>query len=604
MLRKIGVNTGIIFLLFIIGVTRLYANTSSVDVSLDAPRVVSLDEQFRVVYSVNTSPDNFISPDFIGFNVLAGPSTSTRSSVQIINGQRTESFQYSYTFILQAKDIGKFNIPSETAVVKGKHYSYQSKTIEVVAASNNKRESAADALEVSNDDIFLRLELNKSRVVVGEPILATLKLYTRVPISGFEDVRFPSFDGFWSQEVDTPQNIEFIRESVDGKIYEAALLRRYVLFPQKSGQLSIDAAEIVTLLRIRSQRSSSRTLLDDFFDSYQTIRKRVSSKRGNVIVSELPSGAPITFSGAVGDFRLSAKLSSNNVVANEAITLSVTIDGAGNMNMIESPVFDLPSGFEVYQTKVIDRTTKGVRGFSGSKVFETPIIPRAPGEYIIPELKFSYYDVSKRGYVTLTTEALKLEVSGSSSDITSSQSGVVSVNRQGVRTIAQDIRFIHSKANLFNYRGYFFVGSTFFFLIFISIILCFIFIDRYLAKVKARKSDVVGIKNRRANKVAKLRLKQTKELMLQRKVVDFYEELYRALIGYISDKYNVSISDLSKDRLSEILTEKKINEELIISILDVIERCEMARFAPVDDIDNMEDIYNLSVELISNLERR
>ncbi len=604
MLRKSIVIRGVIFLMILFGASGLYANSSSIEVSLDAPRVVSLDEQFRVVYSVNSSPDSFITPDFVGFNVLAGPSTSTRSSVQIINGQRTESFQYSYTFILQAKAVGKYTIPSASAVVKGKNYSSNSKSIEVVAASTDKSESNSGVGDISNEDIFLKLELNKSKAVIGEPILATIKLYTRVPISGFEDVRFPSFDGFWSQEVETPQNIEFVRESVDGRIYDAALIRKYVLFPQKSGQLSIEPSEIVTMLRVRSQRSSTRSLIDDFFDSYQTVRKRVISRRGAVMVSTLPSGAPMSFMGAVGQFDISAKLSSSNVSVNEALTLSVTISGWGNMNMIEAPQFEIPSGIESYQTKTDDKTAKGVKGYSGSKVFETPIIPRAPGEYIIPKLSFSYFDISKREYVTISTNPLELVVSGSVNDTSRGEGGFLSVNRQGVRTLAEDIRFIKSDFNLWKSKGYFFIGSVFFYIFILIILLCFIILDRYLSKLKARKSDVVGIKNRRANKVAKQRLKKSRELLIQKRVSEFYEELYRALIGYVSDKYNIPFSDLSKEKLHEILSNRNIDENLIISIIDIMERCEMARFAPVSDVDNIESIYNLAVDLISNLEKK
>jgi hypothetical protein len=580
----------------------LYAQTS---LTVDVPRVVESGESFRLVYTVNAEPSSFNPPTtFAGLDLLAGPSQSRMSSTQIINGKRTESFQISYTYILQASSEGKYTIPSASVIVDGKTYSSQSVVVEVVKSEGKsaKSDSGTTTGTVSSDDLFIRVFVNKNRVVKGEPLTATIKLYTRVSISGFEDVRFPSFNGFWSQETETPQNIEFVRENIDGKIYNAALLRRYLLVPQQSGSLTIDPVEMICQVQIRSSTATSRSIFDDFFDSYQTLRKRVSSTAVRVTVDALPPGAPESFLGGVGEFSLKSSLSRDSVNANEALSLLVTVTGTGNINLIETPKVEIPNGIEVYDTKISDNSSRGSGGASGSKQYEFPLIPRGPGVYTIPGVEFSYFDIAKRRYVTLRSQDMVLRVGRDSGGGATGTSLSLGVNRQVVRSISDDIRYIHTKSAKLRKGNQFFFASLSYFISLIALVLLFFVMERVLSKRIERNRDVAGVKNRRANKVARTRLRNAESLLKQGLYTGFYEELHRAVLGYISDKLNLSFVDLSRDKIKSALDLKRVRPEHSEELLSLLEQCEYARYAPDPGGGEMESNYTRAMNLISRME--
>lgn len=580
----------------------LFAQTSF---TVDVPRVVESGESFRLVYTVNAEPSSFNPPTFTGIDLLAGPSQSRMSSTQIINGKRSESLQISYTYILRAPSEGKFTIPSASVVVDGKSYSSQSVVVEVVKTDgkSDKKDSEATVGSVGNDDLFIRVFVNKSRVVKGEPLTATIKLYTRVSISGFEDVRFPSFNGFWSQETETPQNIEFVRENIDGKIYNAALLRRYLLLPQQSGTLTIDPVEMICQVQIRSSSSTSRSVFDDFFDSYQTVRKRVGSSAVRVTVDPLPDGAPSSFLGGVGKFTLNTTLSRDSVNANEALSLIISVSGTGNINLIEAPKVEFPSGIEVYDTKISDNSSRGSGGASGSKQFEFPIIPRGPGVYTIPGVEFTYYDIAQKRYITLKSQDNVLKVGrDSGGGATGGNALSLGVNQQAVRSVSDDIRYINTKNHKLRRGSQFFFASAGYFISLIVLITLFFAVEKILSKRVERGRDVAGAKNRRANKVAKTRLKNADSLLKQGLTTGFYEELHRALLGYISDKLNLSLVDLSREKIKLSLDQKSVKPEHTQELLSLLEQCEYARYAPDPAGGEMELNYSRSMNLISRME--
>jgi len=336
---------------------------------VEAPNVVSQSETFRVVYTADGKVSDFRGPDFAGFSVLAGPSQSSMSSTQIINGKMSHTVEVSYTYILQPREVGKFTISPASASVDKKNVSSRSVSIEVVAdaaggsggqgasqgssqgggsasGSQGGQGSAAPKSGNQSGDIQLKLLLNKSKVVKGEPVIATLKLYSRANISGFEDASFPTFNGFWSQEIEAPSNISFSRETLNGVIYDAAVLRKWMLLPQQSGEITIDPAELVCGVQVASQSSSSRSIFDGFFETYQTVRKRVSTPAVKVAVTSLPAGAPTSFTGGVGNFTMDVKMSQDSLTAHEAASMTVTISGTGNMNLIEAPKIAFPADFE------------------------------------------------------------------------------------------------------------------------------------------------------------------------------------------------------------------------------------------------------------------
>ncbi len=577
--------------------------------TVDVPRVVGLDENFRLVFTAGGEPSSFNPPQLKDFDVLAGPTTSTMTSTQIINGKRTDSYQVSYTYILQPRNIGTFSISSASAVIGGKTYHTNPVSVEVVKGeANNSGNSSGTSSQKSNgtissDDIFMKMSVSKGRVVKGESLLATLKLYTKVPIGGFENVKFPTFNGFWSQEIDTPSNIEFTRETVNGKIYNAAVLRRYMLIPQQTGNLVIDPSEMTCLVQVRASSGGSRSMFDDFFDSYQTIKKRVTASSINVNVSPLPSGAPPTFSGGVGDFQLSAQLTKDTINANEAVSLKVSISGSGNLNLVEAPKITFPSDFEVYDTKISDNTSKSGKGTSGTKEFEYPLIPRGAGVFELGPVVFSYYDIGAKKYKTLTSEKLTLRVGqAAEGSANSSASLPMGVNKQSVKSIGNDVRYIRSGISGLVRGNHFFFGSVTFFALIVLIIASFFLMDKFFSKRIERNMDIAGVKNRRANKVARAKLRNAESLMKQNLYSAFFEELHRAILGYCSDKLNLSLADLSREKIASSLEEKSVSKEHTEELLALIEVCEYARYAPDQDKPEMGQNYQRAIKLISDLE--
>ena len=331
-------------------------------ISVEVHNIVEVDERFNVVFVVEGehSPSEFNWDAGSDFTVVWGPQKGSSTSIQMINGKTTRSSQTSYTYILQAKNTGTFTIQPATAKVKGNTITSKPVSIQVVSGnSGGNAGSASQAKPQGQDagqatsaesDIFMRLTLSRSSVVVGEPVTATLKIYHRANLVGFENARFPSFKGFWSQEVETPSNIEFQREQVNGTMYNSAVLRKWVLIPQKSGDQPIDPAEIVCLVNVQRRRSGTGSIFDDFFGSdYATVRQRVSTKAATLHVTPLPAGAPASFGGGVGEFSVQARLSKDSLKTHDAASLIITLSGKGNIALLEAPKVSFPPDFEAYE---------------------------------------------------------------------------------------------------------------------------------------------------------------------------------------------------------------------------------------------------------------
>lgn len=582
--------------------------------TVEAPTVVTVDETFRIVFTAEGRMSDFDWPGSGDFTIVWGPQSGSMSSTSIVNGKRTSTHQETRTYLMQATKEGKFTLPGATATVDKENIASRSFTIEVVgsAQQNRNQGQSQDSQQqqggqnqdvasgtISNNDIFLKMTLSKSSVVKGEPLIATLKLYTRADIAGFEDIHFPTFNGFWSREVDTPQNIEFNRENVNGTIYNAALLRRYMLIPQQTGSLTIEPAEMVCQLRVRTAPSSPRSFFDDFFDSYQTIRKRLSTSQLKVNVKPLPAGAPASFGGGVGDFKISASFSKDALKAHEASSLVVTVSGKGNMSMLEAPKVDFPSDFEVYDIKTSEKISAD--GTSGSKTFEYPFIPRSHGDFKVGPVLYSYYDIAKGEYKTLSSGDLPITVE-KGEDVTGGGVVMPGISRQGVKNLAEDIRYITTGSAGLKRDGHFFAGSLAFYIAVTAIVVLFFIASALLKAAALRRKDVVGSKNRKANKMARLRLKQAGEYLKQNISGAFYEEMHKALLGYVSDKLAIPAADLSKDRISEVLGERGVDAGLTGRLLELLDECDFARYAPESARTSMTDQYENAVNIISELE--
>ena len=583
------------------------------DIKVEAPNVVAADEQFNVTFIIEGEdrPTDFQWSAGSDFQILWGPQSGSSTSIQIINGKCKKSSQTTYTYVVRPAASGKFVLPRATAKVKGKDIQSGSVTIQVAAAgaassSSSRPQSSQQGGQtqqrtqtgIQDSDIFLKMDLSRTKVVVGEPIIATLKLYQRVNIGGFENVTFPTFNGFWSQEIEAPTNIEFTREVYDGQIYNSALLRKFVIIPQQEGQINIDPAEMVCLVNIRVSPGGT-SIFDGFFDDYRTVRKKVSTGPVTVNVSPLPAGAPASFGGGVGTFSISAQVSRDSLKTHEAASLLVTISGKGNISLLEAPKVKFPPDMEVYDTKVSEKVDKG--GLSGSKYYEFPFIPRSHGDFVIEPVKYSYYDVNQGRYVTLETAPIPVNVARSNE---TDAGGVVIAgpSQKDVKTLGSDIRFINTKSPELASKGSFLVDSVIFWIL-TAVIAVLAFLSWLVfRRVAARRADVVGTKNRKATKMALGRLRLADTFLKQNLYTAFYEELHKALLGFISDKLNIPVAELSRDRISESLAEEKVDTKYIDTFISILDACEYARYAPDAGHDAMAAHYAEAVDVISSID--
>ena len=595
-----------IILLFVAAVA--FAQT---EIQVQMHNVVAADEQFNVTFVIEgeNNPSGFTWAPGEDFSLLWGPQQGRSTSVQIINGKTTRSVQTTYTYVLKPVKVGKFTLPQATAKVKGKEITSAPVTVEVVQSGTSSSASGQQSRQrpssqgqqsgvVSDSDIFLRLSLSRTNVVIGEPIIATLKLYQRVNIAGFESASFPTFNGFWSQETEAPTNIEFSRETYDGQIYNSALLRKFVLIPQHEGSIKIDPAELVCLVQMRVS-SGGTSIFDGFFDDYRIVRKKVVSAPVTVNVSALPQGAPASFGGGVGQFSMSAKLSKDSLKTHEAASLLITLSGNGNVSLLEAPKVSFPPDMEVYDTKISEKVEKG--GLSGSKFYEFPFIPRSHGDFVIEPVKYSYYDVASKKYVTLETQPIHFTVEKGNE---TEPSGYVAKGStpKDVRNLGSDIRFISTKDAMLAPKGEFMVGSGLFWALLAIIIVAsaaVYFVDRKYAK---RRADVVGTRNRRATKMALKRLQLAGTFLKQNLYTAFYEELHKALLGFISDKLNIPVAELSRDRICESLKERNVADSYIDTFISILDACEFARYSPSAGNEAMAAHYNAAVDVISSID--
>ena len=578
-------------------------------IKVQAPNLVALDEQFNVTFIISgeNAPSSFDWNAGDDFQLVWGPQKGTSTSLTIVNGQRTKTSQTTFTYVLLPKQAGKFQLAPATATVKGEQVTSGRHGIEVVSGGTSQsgqsqpqgrqegsQSQAGSTGTVSNEDIFLRLTLSKNRAVVGETISATLKLYQRVNIAGFEDAKFPTFNGFWSQEVMAPTNIEFQRENVGNVIYNSAILRSWTLIPQQAGEIKIEPAELVCLVNVRAPSSGMGSIFDSFFqDDYQTIRKRVTSKAFTVQVSPVPAGAPASFGGGVGSFRMSTALSRDSLQTHDAASLKVTISGKGNVALLEAPKVVFPADFEVYDVKVTES--------AASKTFEYPFIPRSHGEFVIPAVEYSYYDVAAGKYVTLTGEDMPVSVSRGSETASAGTSGQLEQlsNRKDVKSLGSDIRYISAAVPAMHPSGRMFAGSTLFWILAAFLLLVASGLYLSLRNIAKRRADVVMTRKRAATKMARRRLSNAGDYLGKNLYSAFYEELHKALLGYVSDKLGMDAADMSKDNMASGLSEKGVPEGVVADFVGLLDACEFARYSPDAGHEAMNTHFESAVSVIS-----
>ncbi len=573
------------------------AFTASAQIKVSVPGVVSVGETFNLQFTIeDQKPSDFNWAGAEGLETVWGPQTGSSSSISIVNGKTTKSSSYTYTYVLTASAEGQYTIPSATATVKGGTITSKAVSLKVVKGSAQNQSAAQGAPQqssgsISSNDIFLRLTLSSRSVVIGESIRADLKLYQRVSIAGFEDVHFPSFSGFWSQETFSASQIEFHREALGDEVYNVALLRSYELIPQQTGDLTIDPAEIVCLVNVRTQ-SAPRSLFDSFFqDDYRTLRKRVSTPEQTVHVRALPEPQPDSFCGGVGRFSFDASLTRDSLAAHDAASLVIRIGGKGNLSLIEAPKVHFPADFDTYDVKVSEK--------DGKRVFEYPFIPRSHGSFDIDGLDFTYYDTASKSYRTLSAGPLHIEVSRTDTGETV-PSGIQSfagVSARDVRDIGSDIRYIATaEPSKWKRRAEFFVFSPLFLGLAALLLVAAVAVCLFVRKLRRNRSDVAGTRRKGASKMARTRLAKAGEYMKAGLYGAFYEELHRALLGFAADRFALDASQLDKETIREKLALGPADDYVAL-----IDACEFARYSPSDDSALMEEHYRSALELFSQI---
>lgn len=611
----------------VLGASGIWAQNSF---KVEAPNVVGEGERFLVKFVANGEVSNFNPPSFAGADVIAGPTTSTSWSSTIINGKRSSSYTKTYTYVLEASDQETVTVSSASAEIEGTVYTTKSLSIEVVKGSSsqssatqgqNQQQASGQPSAASSQpqnrsqdydddpgitygkaDLFLRLSLNKTKVFKGEPITAVLKIYTRSNIVGFDDIKWPVFNGFWSEETEAPQNLNFVREKVGNQIYNSAVIRRYMLMPQKSGALTIDPAEMVCQVEVAS-RPRGRSILDDFFDmvDHNYVKKRLSTGKITVNVSEIPSGAPSTFGGGVGKLNMTARLTKDSLNANEAASLIIELSGSGNLNLIQNPTVVFPSDFERYDAKSSNSFSNSAEGYTGKKTIEYPFIPRGEGVYEIPPIHYSYFDLGQRQYRTLTTDTITVKVGKGTSQNTGGM--YIPQTQKTVNNLGEDIRYI--KTSMPSMKGENFLVFNWIYYVIAAVLAGLFFLVTKLMKDRiALRKDVVRSRNRKANKVARQRLRQAQTFLSQNKVQEFYEELHKAILGYTADKLSIQRSDLQRDIIQETLLSRNVPQEDVNSLIALLDDCEMVRYSPEGAAGAMDAQYRKAAELISGFENK
>lgn len=582
-----------------------------VSFTLNAPMIASVGEAFRIEFELNAKPDSdsFVPPSFENFDVVAGPSVSQGSSVQIINGEMTKSISYAITYVLIPQKAGTFAIAPATIGVKKKNYTTQRTMIEVrdgaqgggsaQQGGRNQSESAESRANrtIEKDDLLLRLELSKKSVYKGEPIRAILKLYSRANIAGSESSKMPAFNGFWSQQMDIEQGP--FRETLNGKVYEAYNIAEYLLYPQQSGTLTIEPAELTVVAQVVVQSNRG---FDPFFGGgheVYNVRRALKTPEVKVQVKEFPAGAPALFAGAVGRYNISHRLSSTEVAANSAVTLQLTISGTGNLNFIPAPTLSLPTSFELYDVKSEENLQNSASGSRGYRRFDYPFIVRAEGNYEIAPVEFTYFDLEKKKYVTLATPPLRLVVTPDKNAATQQQVAV-GVKREDVRLLGEDIRFIKLGSPALRSVVAPFVLSPLYWLV-VALILVVAVVVYFVVRKHIRDSrNVVLVKGKRANKMAIRRFRIAEKYMREQDRRAFYEEMLRALWGYLGDKFNIPVADLTREVVRKELSKRGAASEAE-SVIAVIARCEEAQYSPATTVE-MKDIYEEGIDAISKIE--
>ncbi len=610
-----------VILAIIIGLTFLHSYSQDVSFTALATAKVGLEQSFQVQYKINKQGTNLKPGNYSDFKLVNGPSLSTSQSVQISNGQYSQTNTYTYTYVFQPKSVGKFTIGGGTVSIDGKEYTSNSVVVEVqkdpVQTQTNRRQNNYDPFadfynqaqpavntapkEVTSEDLFIRVNIDKSSVYKGEPITAAVKVYTKVGLSGIDEIKFPSLNDFYAEELETVTQLNFAKETYNGQTYNVALIKRYLLYPRYSGNLKIEQCE--ANCQVRQATSGGNNYMAQFFKYYENVSKKIVSPEIKVSVKDLPPASE-SFSGAIGSFTIKLSQSGDTVNINDAVSFKLTLTGTGNFNMIETPEIIWPKEFEVYEPIASENTKASSAGVNGSKTWEFTIIPRYPGIFRLGKINFQYFDLNSKQYKTLTTSDIVLAVRKDKNDNNFGETDY-NYSQKNVEYIGNEgILFIKNKnLNIVkNYKPL--VYRDFFYFILILPLLIFVAISILLRKKIKENADLAAMKVKHAGKTSRRRLKRARKFMQQNNKPEFYKEIISALWGYSSDRFRVPIAELTKDKIIQTMADSKIDLITSEKFINLIEKCEYAHFAPATAETDFEFVFNEAVQIIEKLEQK
>ncbi len=584
----------------------IQAVAENISFKASAPDVVVVGDQFRLSYTVTTQKiKDFRAPSIKGFEVLMGPSRSQQSSTQIINGNMTSTSSITYTFILMATAAGEYSIPGASVIADGNQLVSNSIKIKVLpqeqGGNRGQASGTARSSSVSNQDLFITATASKTNVYEQEAFVLTYKIYTREPNLQLNNAKLPDFKGFHSQEIEMPANARWSQEHYNGRNYSTAVYRQFVLFPQQSGKLFIEPAQFQMTIGKAIQSDDPFEAFFNGGSNILEIRKNIVTPRISIDVHSLPANnKPASFTGGVGEFSISSSINNEKLKTNDALTVKIVISGTGNLKLISSPEVKFPNDFEIYDPKTDHQVRLTRDGLTGNKIIECLAIPRHAGTYKIPAISFSYFDIRSKSYKTLHTEEYTVKVEKGAGN--ANQVIANFTNKEDLKVLGEDIRYIKQNEVTLVPKGHFFYGSMRFWLFYIIPTLAFIVLFIVYRKQAIENANVAKIKTKRANKIAVKRMKMAGKLLSNNKQEAFYDEVLKALWGYISDKLNIPVSRLSKDNIEEKLRDHGVGEDLIKDFLNALNNCEFARFAPGNQNQAMDKIYSSSIEVISKME--
>ncbi len=566
---------------------------------------VGVGQQFQVNYSIDAQAGGFRAPSFSGFDVYSGPNES--SSIQFINGSVSQTL--SISFILAAKQEGTFTIDGASIESGGKTFTSNSLVIKAVKGSAPSQPAQAQqqgggsgqqTTALAGDakkNLFIRIIPDKTKVYQGQQLLLTVKIFSRMNLQNLDNANFPDYNGFYSQDI-TPKNQQIIpsKEVYNGVTYMTAVLKQAIVFPQHTGVLKIDPASVDCTV---AEKVKANNIFDAFFGgSYRNVKYSIKSDPIAITVLPLPETKK-PFSGAVGQYSIKGTLDRTNVKANDAVNLTISVTGSGNLKLIDTLPVKFPPDFDHYDPKIADHFSATASGISGSRTFNYLLIPRSEGHYKIPSEEFTYFDPEKKGYVSLAIPEFAIDVAkGDNTGAVSLNNGT---NKEDVKMLGQDIRYLHTGRvpavpadTKFLYSLPFYAGMG-------LPVLAFLILAFARRKYIAMNSDQVAVRKRGATRMAKKRLKAAYGFMNSGNKAAFYAEIHSALMKYLSDKFTIPLSELSREKITEELKKKNIKDENIASLMAALDNCEFARYAPSNAAGNLNQVYESAMKLITEL---